>query len=211
MERPLEQKDSDIWDEEDLFQLLKRIKIVNKAFSYTVVCSVPPTVACHEALFRDGFTQESLRPVVVLKPCHLPTNGTSRASTADLKLIACFPCGEDCNFGGLPGNQENWPTLFHLNREGESAKDAKEQVGASADPNPQEQHPSVASTIIEWHTNLKHTVLVPFAGAGGEVFAAIRAGRDVVAIERDETQFQILVNRLIALKLKSEETSRFNF
>lgn len=142
----------------------------------------------HSALVKTQF--QAVTPVYIYK-AHSNVTGTNNYIHAvDPACIAVLPNRKAgvWNLSHNPLERHNIIVAPHLSRRQMSLEDKAINI--------HEKHPAVARQLCDAHVPVDGHVLVPFAGAGGEVVGAVQAGRNVTAIEKDTFQFRALCARL---------------
>ena len=148
------------------------------------------------ALEDAGFT--AVTNLYLYKSGHQATGTNNYLFSVDGMLIAFLPLRKDGVWSLCP-NPMLRHNMFIVQRILQKQKRADGNV-----VNEHEKHPSVAKGLLECHSTPGSTVLIPFAGAGGEVVGAIYAQRDVVAFESDPEQFSCLKGRLTLLAAEED-------
>ena len=184
----------DAMDEAKMTVLLAQIAATNTATKVFLATHFKMLTIAEitKALESHGFT--AVTPVFFYKNGQQTTGTNNYIFSLDGVLLANMPKrGEGIwNMSVNPLLRHNLLILERL---------VQKQKGPDGKPvNEHEKHPAVAKGLLECHSNPGSTVLVPFAGAGGEVVGAIYAKRNVVAFEKDTEQFNQLITRLTRLQ-----------
>jgi hypothetical protein len=178
-----------------LLQQIAAINTCNKVFLATYFKTREDKEIAN-ALEDAGFT--AVTNLYLYKSGHQATGTNNYLFAVDGMLIAFLPVRKDGIWSLCP-NPMLRHNLFIQQRVLQKQKRADGNV-----VNEHEKHPSVAKGLLECHSTPGSTVLIPFAGAGGEVVGAIYAQRDVVAFESDPDQFICLKSRLTLLAATEE-------
>ena len=149
-----------------------------------------PTV--EQALLESRYT--NIHPFFVYKHNQNAIGFQQYTFAVDTLVVGYFPKKGDVrwNASSDPTKRHNLITTSALSKHFINPSDGKKA-------NVHEKPSSIMRKLVCNHTNRGDWVLVIGSGSGGEVIGALEAGCHVVAVERDQRQFDCLRARLVEM------------
>jgi hypothetical protein len=184
-----------VLSEDDLYRIFQQTEAINS--SRATVCIVTHhrhhCERYEKAVARVGFVDHT--SFVWCKEGHNAVGSSKRYVFAiELQTISYKPGVEEC-----PCNLSQNPLERHNYIIGKAQKGkVKSSTDGSTAVNPHEKPPWLMQELVRRHCTPGGMVLIIGGGAGGEVVGAMRAGCDVIVVERDATQYHSLLATLVA-------------
>jgi hypothetical protein len=185
--------DTNLWSTEQIETVLRTVRSVNTRSSFVTVCWClwSELGSMSDIMEQEGYG--TVQPYFWHKTGHNWMQGAPQtfAQSVETAVVGYYPRASDVesHFPSNPLECHNFLETPGLR------KYVLTDAGAKA--NAHEKPVSAMARILDLFCVQGETVLVLCAGVGGEVRACIRAGLNVVAVEKDVAQFEILCQQML--------------